>query len=207
MKVYIGPYKHFWGPLQLAELLMKVGVSKDKCHEIGIFLAEKTPLSKLCEWVYSKRKRKVKIKIDDYDIWSMDTSLAYIILPMLKKLKNSKQGSPFVDDADVPEDIRSTNAPPKENDYDIDGYHHTRWWYVITEIIWAFEQIQSNTWEDQYYTGEHDWITEKNEDGLSELKKGPNHTAKFDDEGYAKHDARIQNGLMLFGKYFRSLWD
>jgi hypothetical protein len=36
---------------------------------------------------------------------------------------------------------------------------------------------------------------------------GPNHTAKFDVEGYQAHSKRIDNGLRLFGKYYRGLWD
>ena len=208
MKVYIGPYKNFWGPYQIAGLLQKAGVSKKRCNTIGEFLAEKTPLSKLCEWIYSKRKRKIKITIDDYDTWSMDSTLSLIVLPMLKKLKNEKHGTPLVDDVDVPEELRSTNAKPKENEYDIDDLNESRWWWVITEIIWAFEQIHPDSnWEDQYHTGEADWILEDREDGNSELKKGPNHTAEFDQEGFLKHNERISNGLILFGKYFRSLWD
>jgi hypothetical protein len=37
--------------------------------------------------------------------------------------------------------------------------------------------------------------------------KGPKDTTEFDSEGYMKHDKRISNGLVLFGKYYRGLWD
>ena len=36
MKVYIGPYKEWWGVYQLADLLKKVNVSQNRCEEIGI---------------------------------------------------------------------------------------------------------------------------------------------------------------------------
>ena len=39
------------------------------------------------------------------------------------------------------------------------------------------------------------------------MKKGPNDTSHFDDEGYKKHQERITNGLKLFGKYYQALWD
>ena len=55
------------------------------------------------------------VKIDYYDTWSMDHTLADIILPMLQQLKASKHGAPYVDDQDVPEELRSTSAPPREN--------------------------------------------------------------------------------------------
>ena len=63
-------------------------------------------------------ERKIVIHIDDYDTWSMDHTLAPIIAPMLKQLKATKHGAPFVDDEDVPEHLRSTNAKPKENKWD-----------------------------------------------------------------------------------------
>jgi hypothetical protein len=37
--------------------------------------------------------------------------------------------------------------------------------------------------------------------------RGPNDTHKWDKDGYMKHNERIQVGLVLFGKYFRNLWD
>jgi hypothetical protein len=37
--------------------------------------------------------------------------------------------------------------------------------------------------------------------------KGPNDTSEFDMEGYKKHNDRITEGLILFGKYYRGLWD
>ena len=42
---------------------------------------------------------------------------------------------------------------------------------------------------------------------LWETKEGPNHTHKFDQEGFNAVNKRIDNGLRLFGKYYRSLWD
>ena len=88
----------------------------------------------------SDKPRKINIRIDNYDTWSMDHTLAYIIHPMLIQLKETKHGSPWVDDEDVPEELQSTSAPPKENDWDIDDNHHTRWDWVLNEMIWAFEQ-------------------------------------------------------------------
>ena len=47
-------------------------------------------------------ERTINVRIDDFDTWSMDHTLAPIILPMLIQLKETKHGSPKVDDADVP---------------------------------------------------------------------------------------------------------
>ena len=86
-------------------------------------------------------KRKISVKIEPFDTWSMDHSLAYIIHPMLLQLKKTKHSSPSVDDEDVPEELRSTSAPTKEYEYDIDAFHHGRWEWVLDEMIWAFEKI------------------------------------------------------------------
>lgn len=154
-----------------------------------------------------RSSQKISVRIDNYDTWSMDHTLAPIILPMLKQLNATKHGSPWVDDEDVPEELRSTNALPKEDEYDIDSNHHLRWEWVMDEMIWAFEQKMTD-WEDQYTTGEYDWKFEKTEDGKnSEMKEGPNHTAVTDWDGRKAHQKRMSNGFRLFGKYFENLWD
>ena len=105
----------------------------------------------LYNWFGYSPKQKTSIRIDRWDTWSMDHTLAHIVLPMLVQLKETKHGSPFVDDEDVPEELRSTSAPPKENDYDTDDNHHKRWDWVMDEMIWAFEQKQDDDWESAYY--------------------------------------------------------
>lgn len=196
MYVKIGPYKDWIGPYQIADLLQHVGVSEHNCFTIGTWLAEKTPLSNICEWIDSKRKRKIKVHIDKYDTWNLDVTLAIIVLPMLKQLNEKKRDGPFVDDADVPDELKSTSAPPKENDYDIDDNWFKRWHWVMAEMIWAFEQMQPDSnWEDKYI------ITPAGLD-FSNYVEGV-----YDCDGMDKHQKRINNGLLLFGKYFRGLWD
>jgi hypothetical protein len=170
---------------------------------------EITLLYKVLTWIHSKREQKVCIRIDPWDTWSMDSTLAPIILPMLKQLKTSKHGAPFVDDEDVPEHLRSTAALPKEDEHDVDGNHFARWDWILDEMIFAFEckAGDKKDWEDQFYQGVADHKWKKLENGYSELVQGPNHTYKCDLEGLKAFDDRIQKGLILFGKYYRSLWD
>ena len=42
---------------------------------------------------------------------------------------------------------------------------------------------------------------------LKRMEHGPNHTYVCDYEGIMKVHERIDNGLRLFGKYYRNLWD
>ena len=176
------------------------------------------PISRAIQWVWDKIDRKIDyVKIDRWDTWSMDSTLSHIILPMLKQLQSEKHGAPFVDDEDVPDELKSTSAPPKENEYDTDANHFKRWDYVLNEMIFAFEHKVDDSWEDAYRSGEHDilWVpvdkdgneVPKGEHKFYQMKDGPNHTYKCDYDGMKKVEDRMQNGFRLFGKYYQGLWD
>ena len=239
MRVKIGTYTKWVGPYQLAELLCfwakpvkseyDFESKPDWVHNFGEWLAHgsvepepkvgeisswdrerhDTLLSRFLTWIHSKQKRTIKVQIDRWDTWSMDHTLGYIVLPMLKQLKATKHGSPFVDDKDVPAELRSTAAPPKENDYDTDENHFKRWDWVLDEMIFAFETKAGSLedWEDQFHTGEHDIQWKKLEGGNSEMIRGPNDTSKYDMKGRKAYQKRISNGFRLFGKYYENLWD
>ena len=52
-----------------------------------------------------RTNRKIEIRIDKYDVWGLDHTLALIIHPALVLLKEQKHGDPQVDDEDVPEEV------------------------------------------------------------------------------------------------------
>ena len=201
MKVNIGPYLTWWGPYQIADLLQYVGFSEDRCHAIGEKLANIEWFSSLCEWIYSKRKRTVKVKIERFDTWNMDSTLAIIILPMLKQLKEKKHGYPI----SLCED--SSNS----SQYCFDFYEASedivwetgedRWNKIFDEMIWTFEQLQpDNDWEDQY------WLKKPKMD-LSDNEIAWKERGVLDRDGLNAHQERINRGLELFGKYYQNLWD
>jgi hypothetical protein len=156
------------------------------------------------------------VKIDYWDTWSMDHTLSPIILPMLKQLKATKHGYGFIDDEDVPNHLRSIHALPREQ-WEWDGNAEARYEYVLDEMIFAFEHLVDDSWEDAYRSGEidHKWIpvdakgneVPKGEHKYMQMAEGPNHTYVCDYEGIKKVNDRIDAGLKLFGKYFRTLWD
>jgi hypothetical protein len=196
MKVYIGPYKNWIGPYQIAEKLL---FWLDKDHDIvsnfGDWLSE-TWVTSFCEWVYSKQKRNVKVKLHDYDTWNMDTTLALIVIPMLKQLKETTHGAPFVDDEDIPEHLRRNNN-------ETDDLMFKRWDWVMDEMIFAFES-KVNDWEDQFYTvnPKLDLLIHPDNEGIRWSEIGECNWI-----GRKKYEERIQNGFRLFGKYFQALWD
>lgn len=238
MKVKIDPYKNFIGPFQIAEFIC-FWAKKEKdewgfehtadwVHNFGEWLSggEKYDswLNKLCLWIESKRKRNIKVKIDRWDTWSIDDTLAHIILPMLKQLKEQKHGSPMIKMEDVPEEMRLNDYNEEwesqqcfdfykeDNKQNIQCDIHDRWDWILDEMIFAFEHIVDDSWEDGFRTGNFDTVwtpTSFDENGKPKLYKmdeGPNHTYKCDYEGMKLVEDRIQNGLRLFGTYYQGLW-
>lgn len=152
------------------------------------------------------------VRIDRYDTWSMDHTLADIVLPMLKQLKATKHGAPFTDDEDVPEYLRSHMAQPKEHEWDTDDLHFMRWDWILDEMIWAFEQKVADDAEAQFYDrGELDELENINtREGRREFIDNINERItkiKYDEVGHKKWQERKANGFRLFGKYFEALWD
>ena len=68
----------------------------------------------------SKKERKISVTIHEWDTWDLYSCLSHIILPALRKFREEPYGAPKIDDEDVPESLRSTSAPPKENEWDTD---------------------------------------------------------------------------------------
>ena len=91
-----------------------------------------------------KNEQKVSVRIDNFDTWSMDHTLAYIIEPMLKQLKLTKHGAPDVDNKDVPKELRSDAI-----EGDVSVTHFKKWDWVMDEMIFAFES-KHNDWEEQF---------------------------------------------------------
>lgn len=216
MYVKLGPYKNWIGPYQIADAVF-FWVKEKHMEELehrwdyrlhdrfGNWLAD-TWVNDLCVWIDKFRNRTVVVQIDRWDTYNMDHTLSLIILPMLKQLKESKHGAPAVDDEDVPEELWSTNGE-KENLWSSDSNYFKRWDWVIDELIWTFEQLSDENSDEQFYSGEHDIVRTKNEDGTLSWENGPKDTFKVDREGLEAHHKRIKNGLRLFGKYFQGLWD
>ena len=152
------------------------------------------------------------VKIDYWDTWSMDTTLAPIILPMLKQLRDAKHGYGMIADEDVPNHLQSIHALPK-TEWEWDGNAEARYDWVLNEMIFAFECLVDDSWENAFRSGEFDHKTvackwdENGKPTLYTWVEGPNHTYQCDYDGIKKVNERIDNGLKLFGKYFRTLWD
>lgn len=141
-------------------------------------------------YLNSGEDREVKIELQPYDTWSLDYTLAEIILPSLIQLKNTKHGSPMVDDEDtphLPKQQQTSNESfqidmfesEEQNDLFWDQYE-VRWNWVLDQMIYAFDSLVN---KDAPYM-------------------------RFDNLIEARHEnEKIENGFRLFGKYYTGLWD
>ena len=135
--------------------------------------------------------RHEEVILHDYDTWSMDHTLALIALPMLKQLKATKHGVPYMDYEDMPEhlqyvrraydpraiyDMIDQSQQPEWDDLnEMEFQRQIKCWdWMLDEMIWAMEQVLEDSIEYELDTEHHD---------------------------------RVHNGLKLFGKYYRALWD
>lgn len=173
-------------------------------HYVGIIRPVSTAICAVLDFIHP---RVSYVKIDRWDTWNMDHTLSDIVLPMLRQLQATKQGAPVTDDSDVPEELRSTLAEPKENEWDTDSNHFERWEWIIDEMIWSFEQKTKDDAEGQFF----DHSVAKNVDvsvkeWFADVNNRLNKT-KFDEEGHKVWSDRKANGFRLFGKYFEALWD
>ena len=161
-------------------------------------------------------EQKVDIRIDPWDTWNMAETLADIILPMLKQLRLDKQGTP----CSMPafEDESNYQWPQmcfdfyKEADKLANDRAHAQWEEIMDKMIWSFEQVVDRDRDSKFHSGNIDiqWDPIKDENGkvkYQEMKRGPNDTHKFDADGYKAYQARMYEGLELFGKYYMNLWD
>ena len=150
------------------------------------------------------KPRTERVRIDDWDTWSAFTDLALIIEPLLRKFRKDTHGGPFIDNEDVPPHLQQTSDPGAHN---VDDNWHRRWDWVLDEMIWTFYAIaheeEFNFWTEQPEIdfSEHDEDKGKKARPLRWKKPGV-----LDRDAQNAHEARINNGLRLFGKYFRSLW-
>lgn len=169
---------------------------------------------------YNKHSdRSVDVKIDKFDTYSMDHTLAHIILPCLLQLKITKMGIP-AEFGDSKNDWAAQQAFDFYEEVHNEAFDVgvKRWEEILDKMIWSFQQILLDDWEQQYYHGKpkFDWVKTdekiinplngKLEETFQMIDLNPGeHWTDF--EGMRLHEERIQEGLELFGKYYRHLWD
>ena len=197
MKVNIGSYKDYFSPYRIANTVFFWVRDVDQYDPLeldftrwdyrlrdkfGDWLSDRVWFVKFLNWIDSKRQRKIQVRIDPWDTWSMDHTLALIIHPMLVQLKQMNHGYFSSDPEDAPSIGQGDVTDYGGNDTRaLDRYN-----WIMDEMIWTFDELKSDRDHELFYNEE---------------------TGQYNFEGQKEHDERMQNGLRLFGKYFRALWD
>jgi hypothetical protein len=168
MKVIIKNYvDHMSLSYRIANILSLV-IGKDSVYALACTI-EKTPcydfFADICltftMWLESRR---VSVKIDRWDTYSMDSTLTHIILPMLKQIRTELNGAPLCDYRDA-----DANLHPSDDDLArmelepgwTDDNYFKRWGNIIDKMIEAFEIHKDDS--DMYPNGDK---KEKLENGL-----------------------------------------
>ena len=166
-------------------------------------------------------ERKINVEIERFDTWSLDHTLAHIILPALLQLKEEKHGVP----SELVNDVGGEDWDQQDS---FDFYKEThneafeiaceRWNVILDKMIWSFEQLVKDDYDSLYHHGDakFDWVktdklypnpvTGKMEATYQMVDKNPEEHW-YDHVGHQLHEERMQEGFELFGKYYRSLWD
>jgi len=198
MKVNIGSYHDYFGPYQISEKVFfwinhrEVLLGLDEtlehrwdvkaCEKFGDWMSDRAWFVKFLNWIDSKKQRKIQVRIHPWDTWSMDHTLALIIHPMLVQLKAANHGYFSSDPEDAPQIGKGEVTDYGGNDtLALDRYN-----WIMDEMIWTFDTLKTDRDHELFFNEE---------------------TGEYNFEGQKEHDERIQNGLRLFGKYFRALWD
>lgn len=229
MKVYIGKYpNNWWFTREWAEAIH----ARRHGKEWGFQVEEEEydwvdrAVDRFADWwqdvlnatinpiMRRLRKRRISVRIDPSDTWSMDHTLALIIHPMLIQIRDTKHGSPYVDPEDVPEIGKGEEISFGHSD----DLVHDRWDWVLNEMIWAFEQVLDDEdegmknyyvpYEEDEEVGRMGWKNEKTgEMTYMQTEEQARKMGRFDFDLYDAYNNRIKRGLTFFGKYYRGLWD
>lgn len=163
-------------------------------------------------------ERKIEVKIERWDTYSMDHTAALIILPLLLQLKQSKMGVPseltYRIGGDFDDNL--TFDFIKEDDREVFDKLCDKWDEILDKMIWSFQQLVDDSYDNKYHHGntKMGWkpieVTNPTT-GVAEtmyemVDENPSEHW-YDSVGHNLHNERIQEGLDLFGKYYRNLWD
>jgi hypothetical protein len=211
---WFGPYQLF-SPVE--KFLIRLGYTEDQAFDFVHDIVEhipNRPFELLDKFRRSLPWNKQVVKIDKWDTWNMDTTLAYIVVPMLKQLKETKHG--------IPCDFAEVGGEDWEAQQCFDFYSEdtnklfnekavARWDEVMDKMIWSFEQIITDCtsedvywepyWEDMDPSEEIDENSVYNQIGIEHPRK------KINREKMEEYNRRMSEGFELFGKYYRNLWD
>jgi len=188
MKVFFNGYPNHW--LSPYTILDKIFFWREINYDEPKIIKLYNFLNPFCNGLQTVRKvinPQIRyVKLDKFDTWNFDNTLAYIILPALKQLKETKHGAP----GSMPAFSQTSDQSGQKTfkfyaEYDDKAWEkgHEQWDVILDKMIFAFDHVLDESWKYEFSSG------------VSDLVFNP------------KVEEKIQEGLNLFGKYYLHLWD
>lgn len=143
-----------------------------------------------------QKPRKICIKIDKWDSWSAEETLAMIIAPLLRQLKETTHAYPPI--------LEDTDCTSTDENHSCPGA--IKWTEILDKIIWSMEEIangEPNAPEMPTPTIDietSEWTSTR------QTQYNPEEMAKYHQD-MSEYLSRVQKGCDLLGQFFRDLWD
>lgn len=213
MKVRLRKPANWFGPYQFADKFIAPWLGEERAGEIAEKLPSDLPNAIYNWWNKTKDNKVSYVKIEPHDLWNVDNTLNRIILPLIKAFRDMEGNSyGIIDIDDAPAYLHPNCFKPLTEgeircSYPEPGSHERYRWF-LDELVFTFEALNSDV---------HSWF-ESADFEIRHIDTPVDPVTKtrlwkserigtFDEVGYRQTQARIQNGLRLFGKYYRTLWD
>jgi len=147
----------------------------------------------------AKKPRIEKVAVHPWDTYSADNTLALVIHPVLVAFKEDvkEKGavpSDFLDPVDVSAMTEEEAQALHEKMY---NEALLKWEGIIDQMIWSFGEVKGD------YAGEESFFKIKDTDAdVMDLES----RYDIDNNGLNDYYEKIDEGLKLFARYYRSLW-
>lgn len=135
MKIKIYPPAYYYNTSLIVFSFLEKIIHEDDADRLSEYF-DSPIFDKLVNSVIRYVYPKHVIKIQKHDTYSVAYTLALIIVPILKQLKETSNSHPCecsLDKKDYPKDLRGN---PEE-----------AWNYILDKMIWSFQQ-DINLWDD-----------------------------------------------------------
>ena len=166
-----------------------LGIPNVNFSIIDMYTDSDKDIKKLAEF----KQQRIERGFDDTECWNLESTIAGFVLPRLKHFKEHNNGYPGNDE-----------IPTFE-----------KWNEVLDKMIYAFNHIVNEDKYDDEKQNRHGvdflemYTFEKQPDGSSIMAKTPKYNEQAM-ENYRNEQIedmkKVDEGLQLFGKYFRNLW-
>ena len=160
--------------------------------------------------------RKIRVRIDRWDVWSMEHTLSLIILPCLKLFRSNMHGYPgcFIEPECASGEVSPHTKPVVSPDDEQEEPGFIKWKAILDKMIWSFEEIANFGLNEPPFPDKIEEIKEEHVTGLGKGMPYTRTTTTYE-EGAVEawkvlakaYQDKVNDGLKLFGEYYQHLWD